>query len=114
MFFRTVAEEPEQLPGEEESTEEEVEKETPRPKNYQRTSLNSTFDLRRSAVKRARNLEDDNDDDGSDDDNSDDSLDSIDFPQTPRTPKKPKISNTPKTPETPKTSNTPDILEKKR
>ena len=103
-----MAVEPEQLPEEEESTEEEVEKETPRPKNYQRTSLNSTFDLRRSAVKRARNLEED----GSDDDNSDDSLDSIDFPQTPRTPKTPKTSNIPKTPKTP--SNTPDILEKKR
>ena len=104
--LRTVAEEPEQLPEEEESTEEEVENETPRPKNYQRTSLNSTFDLRRSAVKRARTLEED--DDSSDDDNSDDSFDSIDFPQTPRTPK------TPETPKTPKTSNTPDILEKKR
>ena len=110
--LRTVAEEPEQLPEEEESTEEEVEKENPRPKNYQRTSLNSTFDLGRSALKRARNLEDD--DDSSNDDNSYDSLDSIDFPQTPRTPKTPKTSNTPKTPKTPKTSNTPDILEKKR
>ena len=104
--LRTV--EPEQFPEEEESTEEEVEKETPRPKNYQRMSLDSTFDLRRLAVKRARKLGDD-DDDGSGDDNSDDSLDSIDFPQTQRTPKTPKTSNTPKTP-----SNTPDILEKKR
>ena len=97
--LRTV--EPEQLREEEESTEEEVEKETPRPKNYRRTSLNSTFNLRRSAVKRARNLEDDDD---SGDDNSDDSLDCIDFPQTQRIPKTPKTSNTPKTP-----SNTPDI-----
>ena len=106
-----MAEEPEQLPEEEESTEEEVEKETPRPKNYQRTLLNCTFDLRRSAVNRVRNLEDD---DSSDDDNSDDSLDSIDFPQTPRTPKTPKTSNTPKTSKTPKTSNTLDIQGKKR
>ena len=102
-----MAEEPEQLPEEEESNEKEVERETPRPKNYLRTSFNSTFDLRRSAVKRARKLEDD------DDDNLDDSLDSIDFPQTQRTPETPKTSNTPNTPKTPTISNTPDILEKK-